>query len=291
MLRNLIETKLQTLKKPVVVTGDDYIMTTCLNPSHKDKNPSFHINLKTGEGQCFSCKFKVNSSYWTDGELDEEQIEALERDILYDNLLNEYKETDRKTEFTNIIPPKSKDVPDGWRGLSKETFDKFGIYICEKGYYQNRVIFPIKDDKGDFVAFNTRALGDEKPKYKYSKGIQVNKLLYPPLEKTDKLVIVEGIMDALSMVEAGIPAVFNYGVSYTFSSSKISQLLKAGVETIYLAFDNDEAGLKAVQTYLNSELKDYFEIKHARLLPELEEFYKSDFKDFSEYYEGIKNEN
>lgn len=287
MLKEIILGKLEESKFPIKSTGKNFIITSCLNPNHNDKHPSFSVNLETGYGVCFSCGYKVNKKYWLYGLEDEEEIDLIMRSALYANL-EKYYESPENKERTVLFPPKSdKEIESPWRGLTKETLQAQGIYYCDYGHFEDRVIFPMRDNSGQLVAFNSRALHEPKEdmqKYKYSKGIPVNTLLYPSVPHgTKELVLCEGIMDALSMVQDGIPAVFNFGINYTFSSEKIATLLKIGVETIYIAFDNDEAGLRGMTNYLDSNLSDYFNVKPGKLCRALVPFYMSDCKDYNEF--------
>lgn len=289
-MEEYIKLKLKAMDKPIVNSGFPYIMTTCLNPAHNDSHPSFSINLETGGGKCFGCGFYVGEKYWLDGELSDEELEEMLRTNKY-NALRDKLQHEEEVSPMLYMPPKDEDVPDGWRGLTKETIDALGLYICQTGHFTNRVIFPMLNEYGNICAFNTRALGDEQPKYKYSKGIKVDELVYPRLTTDfigDKnyIVVVEGIMDAISMWQDGIPAILNFGVNNTIGSKKIGQLLKLGVETIYLGLDNDEAGLKGIQRYMESDLDRYFQIKMAVTLPELKDFYASGAKDYNEYLES-----
>jgi DNA primase len=93
-------------------------------------------------------------------------------------------------------------------------------------------------------------------------------------------------MDAIHMQQAGLNAMFNFGVNYTFSNKKISQLLRAGIDTIVLAFDNDKAGLEGMARYLSSDLGDFFHLELGRNFEPLKEFYESGAKDFAEFVEG-----
>jgi DNA primase len=112
------------------------------------------------------------------------------------------------------------------------------------------------------------------------------------MPQCDYTVLVEGIMDAIHLQQAGINSMFNFGVNYTFSNSKIATLLRSGIDTIYLMFDNDKAGLRATAEYLSSPLSDFFSIKLATELDELDEFFKSGCKDYAEFAEKkIKEQN
>lgn len=291
-LESIIKDKLHSLQKPIVDSGFPFILTTCLNPEHIDKHPSYSVNLETGNGKCFSCGFHVGSEYWVDGTLDEEEVEELLRRTKYNSLRMSLNKTEETENYTPFLPPFGRTIEDNWRGIPKNWLEKLGMYICEIGHYQNRVIFPMYNPDGNLVAFNSRALGDETPKYKYSKHIPVQTLVYPPIDYIlgDKnyVVVVEGIMDAISFSTLGIPTIMNFGVNNTFGTDKIAQLLKAGVETIYIALDEDEKGRLGTVQYLDSNLKDYFEVKYGKLCPMLKPFYASGCKDGNEFLQTVK---
>jgi DNA primase len=134
--------------------------------------------------------------------------------------------------------------------------------------FRNRLIIPIHDEKGQVVAFGGRALSDEdKPKYLNSPETTVyvkSRVLYgmhqakEAIRQSKYAVVMEGYFDVISAHWAGIPqAVGSCGTALTDSHLKL--LTRFGAETVYLAFDSDEAGLKAamsaielIEPYLSS---------------------------------------
>lgn len=128
--------------------------------------------------------------------------------------------------------------------------------------FRNRLMFPIIDVRGNVVAFSGRALGDDPAKYMNSPetpvfhksrnvfGLNIAKTY----SKTDGVVLVEGNMDVVSLYQRGIPnAVAGLGTAFT---EEHSALLKRYASTVYVCYDNDEAGqkaaLKAVDILLNT---------------------------------------
>ena len=124
-----------------------------------------------------------------------------------------------------------------------------------RDFFFDRVMFPIGDARGRIVAFGARALQpDAKPKYintgetrLFSKG----SLLYnfasarPAALKSQSIVIAEGYMDVIALVRAGFEAaVAPLGTALT--EDQLHLLWRTAPEPI-LAFDGDEAGLKAAQ--------------------------------------------
>ena len=124
----------------------------------------------------------------------------------------------------------------------------------EKGYYdyfRNRVMTPIIDVRGNFIAFGGRVLDDSKPKYintsdtlAYKKTNEVFGLNYAKDSGKDSLILCEGYMDVIAMHQAGFTnAVAGCGTALT---NEQVRLLSRYAKEIILVYDNDEAGQKAL---------------------------------------------
>jgi DNA primase len=113
-------------------------------------------------------------------------------------------------------------------------------------------MFPIRNIRGQCVAFGGRILGDGEPKYlnspetkTYSKS---NELfgLYEARElnkSLDSLIVVEGYMDVIALHQNGVKnAVASLGTAIT--AKHVSKLMRYA-KNIYVAFDGDLAGRKA----------------------------------------------
>ena len=127
----------------------------------------------------------------------------------------------------------------------------------DRGYYdkfRNRLMIPIRDEIGRFIAFGGRVLDDSKPKYinspeniVYSKGRNLFGLnvaregVHGPLKR---LLIVEGYMDAISLYQRGITnVVASLGTALTDSQGR---LLRRNTEQVILGYDADGAGQQAI---------------------------------------------
>lgn len=127
----------------------------------------------------------------------------------------------------------------------------------DRGYYdkfRNRLMIPIRDERGRFIAFGGRVLDDSKPKYinspeniVYSKGRNLFGLnvaregIHGPLKR---LLIVEGYMDAISLYQRGITnVVASLGTALTDSQGR---LLRRNTEQVILGYDADGAGQQAI---------------------------------------------
>lgn len=123
----------------------------------------------------------------------------------------------------------------------------------ETSLFSSRLIFPIKNHRGDFVAFGGRLLGEaDGPKYLNSPENPVFKkrsLLYaldlalPEIRKKKEAHLCEGYMDVIALHQAGVQtAVAPLGTALT---EEHLQFLRRYVERVFLVFDTDEAGKKA----------------------------------------------
>ena len=146
------------------------------------------------------------------------------------------------------------------KDFSNEVLEKAGLILkSDKGGYidrfRNRVIIPIQNEYGEFVAFGARALEDgQNPKYLNSSDSLIynkSKLLYglytakDAIKKEDSVILMEGYFDVISSQAHGIEnCVASCGTSLTADHVKLlSRYTKS--RRIYLSFDTDSAGQKA----------------------------------------------
>lgn len=116
--------------------------------------------------------------------------------------------------------------------------------------FRNRLMFPIQDNRGRFIAFGGRVLDDSKPKYinspeniVYSKGRHLFGLYNAKKGDTKKIIIVEGYMDAISLHQRGITnAVASLGTALTEAQGR---LLRRSSEQVIIGYDADGAGQAA----------------------------------------------
>ncbi|HRN71095.1 MAG TPA: toprim domain-containing protein, partial [Candidatus Woesebacteria bacterium] len=121
--------------------------------------------------------------------------------------------------------------------------------------FRNRLMFPIMDHQGEIVGFSGRAIdkNEKGPKYLNSPETPVynkSKLLYglyqakETVRKEDFAIIVEGNIDIISSYQAGVKnIVAPLGTALTEDQLK---LLKRYCSKIYLSFDTDSAGQRAL---------------------------------------------
>ncbi len=116
--------------------------------------------------------------------------------------------------------------------------------------FRKRLMIPIQDTTGRFIAFGGRVLDDSKPKYinspeniVYSKGRNLFGLNIAKKGDTKKLIIVEGYMDAISLYQRGITnVVASLGTALTEQQGR---LLRKNSEQVIIGYDADGAGQEA----------------------------------------------
>lgn len=122
--------------------------------------------------------------------------------------------------------------------------------------FRNRIIFPIRNDRGQVVAFGGRILGGEaagEPKYLNSPETliyQKGRMLYQMTKAREacrevrKVVLVEGYMDLLAFHAHGFHRVVaTLGTALTLPQVR---LMSRMADEVILAYDGDEAGERAM---------------------------------------------
>jgi twinkle protein len=236
--------------------------TTCPQCSHSRKKRNdrcLSVNLQTGHYTCNHCDFKgrVDSNDWIKGKKDkpeeEIQITDFERKAIAQHSKNQCKPfilsplNDQGLRYLKS------------RGISEKTAK--GAKIAQKGntlafnYYLN----------GQIVNAKYRIASEEKKMWQHANAPK--RVLYgiDNVKHSDKVVICEGEIDALSFYEIGI----NYAVSVSQGApnagssigtklqclENCAELLKDKKEII-IAVDNDANGLYLEEVLFNRFGKD-----------------------------------
>ena len=120
--------------------------------------------------------------------------------------------------------------------------------------FRDRIMFPIRNIKGECIAFGGRLLEDKKDQAKYLNSPETKTYkkkyelygLYESREinkRPDSLFLVEGYMDVIGLFQSGIKnAVASSGTAFT--QEQFRKILNY-TNILYIVFDGDEAGQKA----------------------------------------------
>ncbi len=159
----------------------------------------------------------------------------------------------------------------GWDGLLKylskkkkyspELLDKAGLVVKGRGgrYYdrfRGRIIFPLKNHRGQVVGFSGRVLDPDVKEAKYINSPETalyhkSKMLYgysellQEIRKKDRVLVVEGELDVISSAQAHVNNIVALkGSALTQEQLK---LLNRVTQTVVLALDTDSAGVEATK--------------------------------------------
>lgn len=133
--------------------------------------------------------------------------------------------------------------------------------------FRNRLIFPIIDIRKNVLAFGGRTLGDDRAKYINSKESEIyhkRKNVYGTnnfhsISKQGRAILVEGYLDVISLYNQGIDtAVASLGTAVTVEQAR---LIGRYSKNIYIAYDGDDAGLKAADKAIDIFLSADIEVK------------------------------
>lgn len=281
------------------INYDHNLKFTCLSPVHTDEHPSMGFNEKDNKVKCFACNvyldvfdlvaidelgatvdekaypnpkvtpydFKaamaiVASRYAGESlsSSDKEQVKAAREEQSKDKLMAEQIEklrTDFKGEIAKTDYLRN-------RGISDETFEKFGFYRADK----NALVFDYGNGRTSIRYI------EPKDGNRYNKNGKASLFNAQGLNQPE-VFITEGEIDALSFLEIGKNAV---GLGSVNDKQLLVNAIKDNASTVfYLCLDADESGFEATQRLLAS-LKD----KNVTVFDVREHIYSDQVKDPNE---------
>ncbi len=171
-------------------------------------------------------------------------------------------------------------APDSWMPLqacfehyNAKELTESGLVIersCEEGRtksqrydrFRGRIMFPIRNERGQVIAFGGRVLGKNEPKYLnspetplFSKGNELYGLFEArkAIRDAKYVLVVEGYMDVVALSQLGFPQVVaTLGTACT--EMHVRKLFRH-TDKIVFSFDGDTAGRSAARRAMISSLK------------------------------------
>jgi len=131
-------------------------------------------------------------------------------------------------------------------------------------YFRDRIIFPIRDMRGQVIGFGGRVMGDGQPKYLNSPQtllFEKNNVLYALDQARDaiklakQVIIVEGYVDAVIAHQYGTKQTVAC-IGSAITEKHIAQIKKL-TKQVTLALDPDTAGEAAAERGIEEALKGY----------------------------------
>ncbi|MFM7026253.1 MAG: DNA primase [Limnohabitans sp.] len=165
-------------------------------------------------------------------------------------------------------------APEGWRSLASVFPEYDSPLLAESGLvivneeddkrydrFRDRIMFPIRNIKGECIGFGGRVIGDGTPKYLNSPETPVfhkGRELYGLYEAREALhsagyvLVTEGYMDVVALAQLGFAnAVATLGTACT--PDHVQKLFRF-TDSVVFSFDGDGAGRRAARKALDGAL-------------------------------------
>ena len=146
---------------------------------------------------------------------------------------------------------------------------------AEKRYdrFRDRLMFPIRNVKGECIGFGGRVMGDDKPKYLnspetpvFSKGRELYGLFEArsALREHGFVLVTEGYMDVVALAQLGFPnTVATLGTACT--AEHVHKLFRF-TDAVVFSFDGDAAGRRAARKALDGALPYATDVRSVKFL-------------------------
>jgi DNA primase len=181
-------------------------------------------------------------------------------------------------------------APSGWDNLRSVFPDYEALALVESGLvidrvdedggnkkrydrFRERIMFPIRNTKGQVIGFGGRVLDSGEPKYLnspetplFQKGLELYGLFEArqAIRDAGYVLVTEGYMDVVALAQLGFPqAVATLGTACT--STHVQKLLRQ-TDMVIFSFDGDKAGRRAARRALEACLPQVTDNKTIKFL-------------------------
>ena len=180
-------------------------------------------------------------------------------------------------------------APEGWRSLASVFPDYQAPVLVESGLvihqhedgqedkrydrFRDRIMFPIRNVKGECIGFGGRVMGQGTPKYLnspetpvFSKGRELYGLFEArqAIRDAGYVLVTEGYMDVVALAQLGFPqAVATLGTACT--TDHVQKLFRV-TDAVVFSFDGDAAGRRAARKALDGALPYATDVRSIRFL-------------------------
>jgi DNA primase len=181
-------------------------------------------------------------------------------------------------------------APGGWDNLRSVFPDYEALALVESGLvidkvdedggnkkrydrFRERIMFPIRNTKGQVIGFGGRVLDQGEPKYLnspetplFQKGFELYGLFEArqAIRDAGYVLVTEGYMDVVALAQLGFPqAVATLGTACT--TTHVQKLLRQ-TDTVIFSFDGDKAGRRAARRALEACLPQVSDNKTIKFL-------------------------
>ncbi|MFQ5834624.1 MAG: DNA primase [bacterium] len=160
------------------------------------------------------------------------------------------------------------------KGISLENLKNLSLLIPSQkkdgwyAWFRERLIFPIFTPEGKICGFGGRILDNSLPKYLNSSSSLIfdkGRILYglnfskEAIRQKEEVILAEGYTDVMALYQRGIRnVVASLGTSLTSSQAR---LIKRYTDRVFIAYDQDKAGISATLRGIDLLLENDLEIR------------------------------
>jgi len=257
-------------------------------PFHNENTPSFVVSPAKGIFKCFGCGESGDAISFVEKYEHVEFIDAIK--IIANKYHIDLPEQEYSNEEKQAIAARKKNLEHvanqakqfadklkqnkeaitylQTRNISGKEAKDWNIGFADSGFFANRIVFPILNEKGETVGFTGRTIINDFAKYKNSPESDLfnkSKLLFGfyqakhSIAKHDKVYIVEGQLDVIAMHRIGITnTVAPSGTAFTAEQTK---MLKKLTSNFVLIKDADKAGINSMLKGIPALLKAQINVR------------------------------
>jgi len=241
LIDKVLKSRGQSLKK-----SNEYMWWSPFTQHHK---PKLQVNIQTGKWHCwvsnqgghnlYQLFKKVGAGY--------EDFKSLNK-LLGDTSF--YRKNDDDKVESIQLPQEYKSLSDPFdtsiikehairflrkRGIGSEDITRYNLGYCSEGKYNNRIIIPSYDSKGQLNYFVGRDFYNSNFKYMNPPNVSKDVIgfdLY--INWSLPIILVEGVFDAMSVKSNAIPL-----FGKTILSKLSNKIVEKRVNSIFIVLDGD----------------------------------------------------
>ena len=262
LLDKVLKSRGQSLKK-----SNEYMWWSPFTQHHK---PKLQVNIQTGKWHCWVSNQGGHNLYQLfkkvgAGYNDFKELNKLLGDVSY------YKKDNDTTTDDVRLPQEYKSLSDPFdtslikehairflrkRGITKEDITRYNLGYCQSGKYNNRIIIPSYDSKGQLNYFVGRDFYSSNFKYMNPPNVAKDVIgfdLY--VNWSLPIILVEGVFDAMSVKYNSIPL-----FGKTILPKLYKKIVEKKVKDIFIILDSDafDDAIRMTEKFVNEGINVNF---------------------------------
>ena len=262
LLDKVLNSKGQTLSK-----ANEYMYWSPFVTHHK---PKLQVNIQTGKWHCWVSNQGGHNLYQLfkkvgAGYNDFKELNKLLGDVSF------YKKDNDTTTDDVRLPQEYKSLSDPFdtslikehairflrkRGITKEDIIRYNLGYCSEGKYNNRIIIPSYDSRGQLNYFVGRDFYSSNFKYMNPPNVAKDVIgfdLY--VNWSLPIILVEGVFDAMSVKSNSIPL-----FGKTILPKLYKKIVEKKVKDIFIILDSDafDDAIRMTEKFVNEGINVNF---------------------------------